>query len=41
MKKDHHDSNMLVAIRIRPLGQREIGLNEQEIIRSEDKLLVS
>ena len=24
LKKDHHDSNMLVSIRIRPLNPREI-----------------
>lgn len=31
---------MLVAIRIRPLNQREVGLNDMDIIRSEDKLLI-
>jgi len=31
---------MLVAIRIRPLNQREIASNDKDIIRSEDKLLV-
>ena len=41
LKKDHHDSNMLVSIRIRPLNPREIANTDQEIIRSEDKLLVS
>ena len=42
MKKDHHDSsNMIVAIRIRPLNKQESDKNEQEIIRAEDKLLVS
>lgn len=40
LKKDHTDSNMLVAIRIRPLSQKEIQSNEKDIIRSEDKLLV-
>ena len=32
---------MLVAIRIRPLSTNELSKNEQEIIRAEDKLLVS
>lgn len=32
---------MLVAIRIRPLAQKEIQNNDKDIIRSEDKLLVS
>lgn len=32
---------MLVAIRIRPLNGQEINRDEQEIIRAEDKLLVS
>jgi len=40
LKEDHTDSNMLVAIRIRPLNQKEIQNNEIDIIRSEDKLLV-
>ena len=40
IKEDHSDTNMLVAIRIRPLNQKEIGNKEQDIIRSEDKLLV-
>lgn len=41
LQKDYSDSNMLVAVRIRPLSQREIGLNDKDIIRSEDKLLVA
>jgi hypothetical protein len=40
LQKDHSDTNMLVAIRIRGLNQREIGLGDFDIIRSEDKLLV-
>ena len=40
LKDDHSDTNMLVAIRIRPLNQREVSINEKDIIRSEDKLLV-
>ena len=41
LKKDHSDSNMLVAIRIRPLDKREKGQKDFEIISTEDKLLVS
>ena len=41
LKKDHHDENMLVAIRIRPLNNAENAKGESEIIRTEDKLLVS
>lgn len=41
LRKDHSDQNMLVAIRIRPLNGQEITRGEQEIIRAEDKLLVS
>ena len=41
LKKDHSDSNMMVAIRIRPLDNKEKANKEFEIIRTEDKLLVS
>lgn len=41
LKKDHSDSNMMVAIRIRPLDNKEKANKEFEIIRAEDKLLVS
>ena len=34
------DSNILVAIRIRPLNQKEISIGEFDIIRNEDKLIV-
>ena len=40
LKDDHSDTNMLVAVRIRPLNPREVSINEKDIIRSEDKLLV-
>lgn len=40
LNKDHSDSNMLVAIRIRPLNSKEVANNEMDIIRTEDKLLV-
>ena len=38
--KDHSDSNMLVAIRLRPLASKEISNEDFEIISIEDKLLV-
>jgi len=41
LKEDHTDSNMLVAIRIRPLSQKEVVNQDKDIIRAEDKLLVS
>lgn len=34
------DSNILVAIRVRPLNNREIGIGDFDIIRVEDKLIV-
>ena len=40
IKEDHTDSNMMVAIRIRPLAQKEVLVNDLDSIRSEDKLLV-
>ena len=41
LKKDHHDQNMVVAIRIRPLSNNERERGQNTIIRTEDKLLVS
>lgn len=41
LSKDHSDSNMLVAIRIRPMDPKEKFNKELEIIRTDDKLLVS
>ena len=32
---------MLVAIRIRPLSQKEVAVSDYDIIRAEDKLLVN
>lgn len=32
LKKDHHDSNMVVAVRVRPLSQREIAIRDIDII---------
>jgi len=40
IKKDHFDSNMLVAIRLRPLSPRELMYNDFEILSVEDKLIV-
>jgi len=40
LEKDHSDSNMVVAIRVRPLATREIGLGDFETVSIEDKLLV-
>ena len=40
ISKDHGDSNMLVAIRIRPLSIREMSMQDYDIVRAEDKLLV-
>lgn len=34
------DSNILVAIRVRPLNNREIGIGDFDIIRVEDNLIV-
>lgn len=41
LNKGPLDSNMMVAIRIRPLDNKEKANKEFEIIRAEDKLLVS
>lgn len=38
--KTQQDSNMLVAIRIRPLDQREIKLGDYDIVRAQDRMLV-
>ena len=41
LKKDHHDTNMVVAVRIRPLHSREIQNKDFDIIQTQDKLIVS
>jgi len=41
IKKDHFDTNMLVAIRIRPMATKELFVNDFEILSVEDKLIVS
>ena len=33
LKKDHHDSNMVVAVRIRPLSNREIAAKDFEVVQ--------
>ena len=40
IEEDHSDSSMVVAIRIRPLSQKEIAINDFEIVTIQDKLLV-
>lgn len=39
-KKQEGDSNILVAIRVRPLNQRELSQSESDIIRAQDNLIV-
>lgn len=38
---DHSDSNMVVAIRVRPISAKEISSGDFETITIEDKLLVT
>lgn len=40
LKKDHHDSNMVVALRIRPLSQRELNAKDFPVVVAQDKLVV-
>lgn len=40
LKKNHSDANMLVAIWVRPLSEREIADKENDIVSAEDKLLI-
>jgi hypothetical protein len=40
IEEDHSDSSMVVAIRIRPLSAKELGMNDFEIVTIQDKLLV-
>lgn len=40
LKKDHHDSNMVVAVRVRPLSNKEIAAKDFEIIQPQDKLII-
>jgi hypothetical protein len=39
-KEKDTTSNILVALRVRPLNQKEILTDEFDIIRTEDKLIV-
>ena len=34
------EANMLVAIRIRPLNSKEVAVNDKDVTRVEDKLLI-
>lgn len=34
------ESNILVAIRVRPLNQKEVSIDDWDIIRVEDNLIV-
>jgi len=38
--EDEEQSNILVAVRVRPMISREINLGDFDIIRAEDKLIV-
>ena len=40
LKKDHHDSNMVVAVRIRPLSNKEILAKDFEVVQPQDKLIL-
>ena len=39
-KRGEGETNIQVAIRVRPLNQREIGQGESDIIRAQDNLIV-
>ena len=41
LKKDHHDTNMVVAVRLRPLSSKEIYEKQFDIISVQDKMIVS
>lgn len=41
LNNDHSDSNMVVAIRVRPLSPKEISNMEYSILSIEDKLMVT
>ena len=40
LKKDHHDSNMVVAVRVRPMSTKEVQAKDFEIIQPQDKLII-
>ena len=39
-EKSQPESNILVAIRVRPLNQKEIGVGDWVVIRMQDNLIV-
>ena len=40
LQKDHHDSNMVVSVRVRPLSRKEIDSKDFDILQIQDKLLI-
>ncbi len=40
LQKDHHDSNMVVSVRVRPLSRKEIDNKDFDILQIQDKLLI-
>ena len=40
LKKDHHDSNMVVAVRIRPMSTRELAARDIPVVQPQDKLIL-
>jgi hypothetical protein len=40
MEKDKEESNIIVAVRIRPLNVREIQAGEWDVIRTQDNMIV-
>jgi hypothetical protein len=41
LQKDHGDSNMIVAVRVRPLNSKEINKEDMDIISVQEKMIVS
>lgn len=40
MEKDKQESNIIVAVRIRPLNAREVQTGEWDVIRTQDNMIV-
>lgn len=40
MKKDQHDTNMVVSVRVRPLNKKEIDNKDFDVLKLSDKLLI-
>ena len=40
LKADHHDHNMVVAVRLRPMTRNEVQSREVDIISLQDKMIV-